>query len=171
MLAVAVLLTLAFGQTGWLSSEQGRFTAIDGDSLRKGAQEYRLHGIDAPELNQNCAGSSGTPYPCGRKARDQLSRLVTGATLDCDVLDRDRYSRLVVACRTGQLDINREMVRSGWAVAYHRHGTDYEDSQSAAKDARRGIWQGAFENPERWRAQRRSKITLGDISGVLMPDD
>jgi endonuclease YncB( thermonuclease family) len=166
LLALAVLVAVSVSRTGWLSPESGRFTAIDGDSLRKGEQEYRLHGIDAPELNQSCTGKDGKPFPCGRAARDHLRSLVKSETLDCDIRETDRYGRLVAECRAGDLDINREMVRSGWAIAYRRHGTSHADAESAARAAGRGIWQGEFETPERWRERRRKDMMRGDMGAM-----
>jgi endonuclease YncB( thermonuclease family) len=163
-LALAVLVAVSVSRTSWLSPESGRFTAIDGDSLRKGEQEYRLHGIDAPELRQSCTGRDGKPFPCGRAARDHLRSLVGSETLDCDILETDRYGRLVVECRAGALDINREMVRSGWAIAYRRHGTAQGDAESAAREAGRGIWQGTFETPERWRERHRNAMMRGGMN-------
>jgi endonuclease YncB( thermonuclease family) len=165
-LALAVLVTVAVSRTGWLSPESGRFAAIDGDSLRKGEQEYRLHGIDAPELHQSCTGKDGKPFPCGRAARDHLRGLVRNQTLDCDILEADRYGRLVAECRAGALDINREMVRSGWAIAYRRHGTAHADAETAAREAGRGIWQGKFETPERWRERHRNDLMRGDMGAM-----
>jgi endonuclease YncB( thermonuclease family) len=169
-LALAALVVLAVGRTGWLAPESGRFTAIDGDSLRKGTQEYRLHGIDAPELHQTCTGAGGASFACGRAAWDHLRDLVRGQTLDCDILETDRYGRLVAECRAGTLDINREMVRSGWAIAYRRHGTQHAGAEASAREAGRGLWQGSFETPERWRERHRN-LVRGDLSSEAAPDD
>ena len=171
LLLLAALATLAVERTGWLAPERGTFTAIDGDSLRKGQQEYRLHGIDAPELNQACRRADGTEYPCGRAARDHLRGLVRKGPLDCAIRETDRYGRLVADCRSGEIDINRDMVASGWAIAYRRHGTSHSRSEADAKAARRGIWQGEFETPERWRERHRNPITRGDMTAMPMPDD
>ena len=165
-LALAALVTVAVSRTGWLSPESGRFTAIDGDSLRKGEQEFRLHGIDAPELHQNCTGKDGKSYPCGRTARDHLRSLVKAETLDCDIRETDRYGRFVAECRAGDRDINRDMVQSGWAIAYRRHGTAHADAESAAREAGRGIWQGDLETPERWRERRRKDMMRGDMGAM-----
>jgi endonuclease YncB( thermonuclease family) len=170
-LALAVLVTVSVDNAGWLSPETGRFTAIDGDSLRMAEQEYRLHGIDAPELQQSCTGANGKSFPCGRAARDHLRGLVRNETLQCDILETDRYGRLVAECRAGTLDINREMVRSGWAIAYRRHGTAYQHAESSAREAARGIWQGRFDMPERWRQQHRGQMMRSDMSGGAIPDD
>jgi endonuclease YncB( thermonuclease family) len=170
-LALAALIVLAVGRTGWFAPEAGRFTAIDGDSLRKGEQEYRLHGIDAPELRQTCTGADGSTYPCGRAARDHLRSLVSGRTLNCDIRERDRYGRLVAGCRAGASDIGGEMVRNGWAIAYRRHGTDHAEAEADARRNRRGLWQGSFETPERWREQHRRDMMRGAIMAEPMPED
>ncbi len=170
-MALAVLVTLAVSRTGWQLPEQGGFTAIDGDSLRKGEREYRLHGIDAPELHQTCTRADGGSFACGRAARDHLRSLVRGKTLDCDILETDRYGRLVAECRAGTLDINREMVRSGWAIAYRRHGSDHVDAEADARQAGRGLWQGTFETPERWRERQRTGLTRGEMNATPVTED
>ena len=51
------MVLFAVRQAGWLETQSGDFIAVDGDSLRKGNQDYRLHAIDAPELvHWNCTG-------------------------------------------------------------------------------------------------------------------
>lgn len=75
------LLLLALRQTGWLAPAQGTFIAIDGDSLRKGDNEYRMHAINAPELHQTCKSASGANYPCGHDAQKALRALVAGKSL------------------------------------------------------------------------------------------
>jgi endonuclease YncB( thermonuclease family) len=165
------MIVFGLNRTGWFAPETGSFTAIDGDSLRKGEREYRLHGIDAPELGQSCTRADGSSFPCGRNARDELRKLVRGEVLDCAIRETDRYGRLVADCRAGVNDINREMVRSGWAIAYRRHGTDYAADERAAREARRGIWQGEFETPERWRERHRNDMMRGDAAAVPVPAD
>jgi endonuclease YncB( thermonuclease family) len=170
-LALLAMIALGLDRTGWLTPDTGSFTAIDGDSLRKGEQEYRLHGIDAPELNQSCIRADGSSFPCGRDARESLRKLVRGEVLDCTIRETDRYGRLVAECRAGSTDINREMVRSGWAIAYRRHGTEYAGDERAARDAKRGIWQGEFETPERWRERNRNALMRGDAAAQPLPED
>ena len=168
-LALLALAVAGANKAGWLAPETGRFTAIDGDSLRKGEQEYRLHGIDAPELHQTCTGLQGAEFSCGREARAYLRSLVEGKPLDCRIEDTDRYGRLVAECRAGSVNINREMVQGGWAIAYRRHGTAYADAESAARQAKRGIWQGRFEEPERWRTRNRHGLMQGGTAALPEP--
>jgi endonuclease YncB( thermonuclease family) len=130
----------------------GRLVAIDGDTLRGPDGDIRLYGIDAPELHQTCEGPKGRDYPCGRDARNRLDRLTRGKALACEVRDTDRFGRAVSVCRAGDLDINRQMVTDGWAVAYPGR-TDYEGEEAEARDAARGLWSGAFQPPKAWRRE------------------
>ena len=140
----------------------GNMIAVDGDSLRPkaGGEDIRLHGIDAPELNQSCQDAGGQNYPCGRRARDHLRKLVAGRQVDCRTRDVDRYGRTVAVCTAGETDLNRQMVSDGWALAYRQHEHRYVRDEVAAQAARRGIWQGTFDRPELWR-----RINLGDAAG------
>jgi endonuclease YncB( thermonuclease family) len=168
--ALVAMVLVAMRQGGLLWSETGRFSAIDGDSLRKGDAEYRLHAIDAPELRQLCISAAGAEYACGREAQSELRRLVSSGDIECRGLETDRYGRTVVTCMSGTTDINAEMVRSGWAVAYRSKGLDYVAAEDEAKAARRGIWQGQFDNPEAWRKQQRSRMVQGSMGEELPPD-
>lgn len=169
-LALLGMVALALRNSGLLAVQPGAYVAIDGDSLRKGGEDFRLHGIDAPELHQDCQTAAGKSYPCGRQARDALSRLVSGQQLDCRIRDVDRYGRTVVDCSAGDLDINNEMVRLGWAIAYRRHGPGHVAAEQAAHAARRGIWQGHFEMPEDWRASHRGGQVQGGMTGTPADD-
>lgn len=90
-----------------------------------------------------------------------MDRLVRGQTLDCDLLDGDRYGRGVVECRAGALNVNAEMVRLGWAIAYTKHSEAYLDEEATARRNQRGIWQGDFEPPQRWR--ERNSLMRSDF--------
>ncbi|MBX3554821.1 thermonuclease family protein [Chelatococcus sp.] len=120
--------------------------AIDGDSLRLGARELRLAGIDAPELHQSCEHEAGF-YPCGREAQNYLNRLLARAPITCTIRENDRYGRGLALCRQGEMDVNAELVREGQAIAYGRF--DAEERQARA--SRRGVWAGRFERPADWR--------------------
>jgi len=134
----------------------GSYVAVDGDSLRRDEMDFRLYGIDAPELHQTCGNRLGGDYECGREARRALARIIAGGELSCRELDEDRYGRKVVRCHRGNMDVGREMVRQGWAVAYLRHSTDYAGEEAEARAAKRGLWAGDFEEPESWRNLRRN---------------
>ncbi len=155
---------LGLQESDLLNLEGGNARAKDGDSLVLAGTEIRLHGIDAPELDQRCNSVTGT-YACGRKAREALRNLLRGQTITCQARNKDRYGRTVATCRNKYVDINREMVRQGWAAAYVRHSFSYVLAQNDAKASNRGIWQGRFEMPEAYRIRHRRVARIPSARG------
>jgi endonuclease YncB( thermonuclease family) len=147
------------------STEEANYIAIDGDSFKAGKTEVRLHGLDAPEYRQSCTDDGGGQKPCGKLARDALTKLLRGRSVSCKVLEQDRYGRQVSVCRDGDLEINREMVRLGWAIAYRKHSLAFVSAENEARKAKRGIWQWRFEVPEDYRKRMRR------VEGNLVGDD
>jgi micrococcal nuclease len=131
---------------------------VDGDTVRVRLSSgkvrgVRLIGIDAPERER-----PGTSAECGsrraasalrrllmqrrgRRLRGRRVRLTTDPTQDRS----DRHGHLAYVSR-GSLDVNRQMVRQGWARAYVSNGRparrirSYATAQRSAKAARRGVW-------------------------------
>lgn len=128
--------------------------AVDGDTLRAEGQRIRLSGIDAPELAQTCRDAQGRAWSCGAAARDHLATLARhGVT--CTRRGEDRYGRMLATCSAaGIADIGEAMVRDGHALNYGRYTSDYAGAEREARAARRGLWQGEFDNPEDWRHAR-----------------
>ena len=127
-------------------SFSGLAQAKDGDSLMVGQREVRLFGIDAPEWDQSCT-RAGKPWACGQEAAAQLSKLVTGKDVGCVAVDTDDHGRTVARCTVGTVDVNRQIVSNGYAIAYRRYSLDYVSAEASAKAAKRGIWAGTFEMP------------------------
>lgn len=131
---------------------------VEADSIRDGDTpliQIRMFGIDTPEKAQLCERSNGTCYPCGQRATWVLSGLLVGEAT-YRFTGESTYGRPVATIFMGQRDINLEMVRQGHAVVYERYLPDdmrdrYLAVQKEAQDAGRGIWQGAFIYPEKWR--------------------
>lgn len=135
-------------------SHAAKATVADGDTLTLGAERIRLKGVDAPEFSQTCM-RAGASYACGREARGELVRLIGQRTVVCEGWERDKYGRLLAACRACDADLNRALVENGWAVSYG----GYQAEEAAAKAARRGLWAGDFDRPSAWRAAH------GDAAG------
>jgi endonuclease YncB( thermonuclease family) len=132
-------------------------SVIDGDSIRDGDRRIRLYGIDAPELRQQCRDGTGRAYRCGDAARAALETLIGGREIGCQTVDTDKYGREVARCQVGSLQINREMVRKGWAVAYDRQSFEYMIAEAEARRARSGVWQGSFQRPEDYRHEHQAR--------------
>jgi endonuclease YncB( thermonuclease family) len=130
----------------------GRARALDGDSLEVAGARIRLFGIDAPEGRQECRDATDRPYPCGRAATRALAAALAGRTVACTAVDHDRYDRDVAICTVDGRDLGDIMVRAGHALDYAQHSRGrYAAAEREARDARRGLWAGTFEQPAAWR--------------------
>ena len=143
------------GAPGIGSAVRGRAHVVDADTLDIAGVRVRLHGIDAPERDQNCT-RSGVAWRCGQQASAALAALVAGRDLRCELSDRDRYGRMVGICWLDALDVNGWLVQQGWAVAYRRFSAAYVGAEAVAREARRGIWAGTFTMPEEYRRSQTS---------------
>jgi endonuclease YncB( thermonuclease family) len=151
---VIVLLLVEYLEDAELAP--GGVTVIDGDSLREGKTEIRLYGIDAPEYRQACLDQNKKSFACGKRAADELRGLVAIGELKCRSSSIDRYGRSISSCKIGTLDINREMVLRGWAVAFIQFGSDYVPVELQARKEKRGLWAGDFEEPAEYRKRLRN---------------
>jgi endonuclease YncB( thermonuclease family) len=125
---------------------------VDGDTLYLGRAKFRLIGIDAPELHQDCRDAQGHKWACGQAAKARLVELVSGAEVTCATRSRDYYGRALAVCSTAAVpDLGEALVRDGYALNYSRYTRAYLAAEREAQASRRGIWRGDFEDPENWR--------------------
>jgi endonuclease YncB( thermonuclease family) len=133
----------------------------EGDQVIIGNSRIRLGGIDAPSVDQLCLNNSGERWTCGVAARDELIKHAGGKSWSCHVVQTDRRGRQIARCEVDGEDIQKWMVRSGWALAYVRFSHDYDADEKAARDAKAGMWQGAFIAPWDWRVRNKKTTILG----------
>ncbi|HMT40111.1 thermonuclease family protein [Sphingorhabdus sp.] len=140
-----------------ISASGEKVAVADGDSFTIGASKLRLHGIDAPEYRQTCRDAEGVEWQCGKAARAALEKRLLEPGLVCKAQAKDKYGRALATCSTRQTaDVAAAQVRDGMAISHEYLGVrDYPDEEDAARAAKKGIWIGAFERPEDWRAQKR----------------
>lgn len=129
---------------------QGPVRIADGDSLEVGGIRVRLVGIDAPELHQTCRDREGQVVLCGQIARAMLEELALAGPVACTPLDTDRFDRVLALCRNAREEMNRAMVRAGWAFAHEGDPTYAAEEQAAAR-AGRGIHALRYDRPAAWR--------------------
>jgi len=146
---VALALLSAAGPWGAQADAQD---AIDGDTLKLNGTIYRLWGIDAPELHQDCPDG----WPAGRLAATRLLQLTQGNTVTCEARDRDRYGRTVALCRANGEDLGAIMVREGMAWAFVRYSRDYVDQESRARADRLGVHAHGCLPAWEWRAHNKN---------------
>jgi endonuclease YncB( thermonuclease family) len=133
----------------------------DGDQVVIGSSRIRLRGIDAPSVDQLCLNNAGERWTCGVAARDELMHHTDKKSWTCHVERTDRRGRNVAKCEVDGEDIQKWLVASGWALAYVRFTHDYEADEKAAREAKAGMWQGAFIAPWDWRVRNKKTVILG----------
>jgi endonuclease YncB( thermonuclease family) len=160
----------------------------DGNTIQLGSMTYRLDGIDAPEIDQNCIDDHADPWSCGTEARDQLVKLIGGRPVHCDDHGPDKNFRkrhLGVCTVTGETtSLNQEMIAKGFALDLEpsgkaRFAKDFANDQASAKNGRLGLWKGCFVSPQEFRHGKKDGALLGgscradkdrEIRAVLFPD-
>jgi endonuclease YncB( thermonuclease family)/outer membrane protein OmpA-like peptidoglycan-associated protein len=127
---------------------------VDGDTLVIDSRRWRLSGIDAPEMRQQCARSDGTAYACGVAAQKALEDIIAGSPVSCRELELDRYGRSVGVCYAGATDIGKAMVEAGMAVPYLEYSEEYMEEGEAARESAKGLWSGEFQPPAEYRKMK-----------------
>jgi micrococcal nuclease len=121
---------------------------IDGDTtdirfLDGTIHRIRYLGIQAPELS----GVSPCERHQAKAAMQANAALVLGQTirLELDRQARDKYGRLLAYVFVGELMVNAELLRQGYAVARPvtpnvRERERFKAMEAEAKAAKRGVW-------------------------------
>ena len=125
---------------------------VDGDSIKvkvdRTNYRIRLAEIDAPEMDQ----------AWGEESKSALQEKLEKEEVALEIIDVDRYSRLVARVFLNGRQINREMVEEGHAWVYLKYLKDEKllDPEAKAKKKKLGLW--AFETavpPWQWRNRKR----------------
>src|ERR1700744_4989080 len=132
-----------------------------GDQIQIGGTHIRLGAIDAPSVDQLCLNTKGERWTCGVAARDELTHHTANQSWTCHVQRKDRRGRDIARCEVNGEDIQKWLVSSGWALAYTRVSHDYDADEKAAREAKAGMWQGAFIAPWDWRIRNKKTAILG----------
>lgn len=125
---------------------------IDGDTIEiEGGEKVRYIGIDAPETSDlrklvQCFGVEAF-----RKNKE----LVEGkmVRLERDVVDRDKYGRLLRYVWLADIFVNLELVRQGFAYSYTyppniKNQEQFIKAQQEARETKQGLWSSCLTNQE-----------------------
>jgi micrococcal nuclease len=150
--ALALLIALLFAATPTCGEAAPALEGVvvrivDGDTihvrLADRVEKVRYIGVNTPELHHPTRGEE----PGGREARDVNRGLVEGrrVRLEVDVQARDRHGRLLAYVWVGDVMVNAELVRLGFAQVMTvppnvRHQALFVKLQRDARAARRGLW-------------------------------
>lgn len=135
----------------------------DGDQIVIGNTRIRLAGMDAPSLDQLCLNAKGERWSCGAAARDELVRYVGDKSWTCQPVRTDRFGRIVAKCEVDGEDIQKWLVRNGWALSFVRYSRAYDQDEKDARAAKAGLWAGAFIAPWDWRVRNKKTAILGSF--------
>lgn len=152
---VAVALSVIYSTQLFAATDTGVAVMIDGDGLLMHGLEHRLHGIDAPEVDQSCIDSDNRSWMCGAKSARVLDSLVKGQQVTCEWSEKDRYGRALSTCTADGINLNAAMVYTGYAVAYRRYSDRYIAYENEARENSNGIWMGKFLMP--WDHRKRGR--------------
>jgi endonuclease YncB( thermonuclease family) len=133
----------------------------EGDQITIGSSRIRLSGVDAPSVDQLCLDTKGERWTCGVAARDELIKHADNKSWTCHVVRVDRRGRNVAHCEVDGEDIQKWLVKSGWALSYVRVSHDYDADEKTARETKAGMWQGAFIAPWDWRVRNKKTAILG----------
>lgn len=143
--AVLLLVTATLASAGALDGTVVRI--VDGDTIhvRIGdrIEKVRYIGVNTPEVHHPTKGEE----PGGREAAAVNRSLVDSrhVRLETDVQTRDRYGRLLAYVWVGDVMVNAELVRRGYAQVMTippnvRHQALFGKLQREARESGRGLW-------------------------------
>src|ERR1700722_9364065 len=134
----------------------------EGDHVQICSARIRPRRVAAPWADQLCLNNSAERWTCGIAARDELIKHADNKSWTCHLRQAaDRRGRVIARCEVDGEDIQKWMVRNGWALSYTRFSHDYDDDEKAAREAKVGMWQGAFIAPWDWRIRNKKTAILG----------
>ena len=160
---IRIIITLLVLLSNSIAEEiSGIPKVVDGDTVHIDNYKFRLEGIDAPEMRQQCKKESFKisffigftfykDYSCGIVSKEKLITKIDTTEIKCISSSKDRYKRYIATCYKGKTNLNQWMVRNGFAIAYRRYSKKYVPDEVFAKENKLGLWQGKFMEPEKWR--------------------
>lgn len=120
----------------------------DGDSFKvlyKNKEiKIRLNHIDAPERGQDF----------GKKAQQYASNLCFGKKVRIIWYKKDRYQRIIADIFINGNNLNKKIVKDGYAWHFKKYSTDkeYDKLEKEARKNKRGLWSQSFPTPPwEWR--------------------
>ncbi|MGE3550908.1 MAG: thermonuclease family protein [Geobacter sp.] len=152
-LVVMILSTPVYGKD-LIRSIEGVVTKVsDGDTIQVvdslGTKlKVRLYGIDAPET----AKGNRPGQPHGEESYKALQAKILRQKIRLDVLDIDKYRRLVALVWLADRNMNLEMISEGHAWAFRKyldagHKAEFIGIERQAEKSRAGLWQQDSPRP------------------------
>ena len=116
----------------------------DGDTITlDSGEKIRFAQIDTPEISH--FGKPSQPF--GKEAGEALREMVKDKNVRVEVEAIDQYKRNVGTVYVGNLNVNRELVKNGFAWVYRQYAHDPEllELEKTARAKKTGLWM--LDNP------------------------
>jgi endonuclease YncB( thermonuclease family) len=134
---------LVFGASSFaaevLTVPHDQIAVVSGDTIQIGGDQYRLAGIHAPELDQQCEHRNHA-WACGLAAADKLRKLLVLETSPIACVIQRATKTPVATCLVNDRDISILMLRSGSVAALAGAAPYYTAAEDQAQQASLGIW-------------------------------
>lgn len=136
----------------------GNGEAVEADVILVNDTRILLYGVDAIEPPQTCF-IEGQPWECWPAAMRQLQTYLAEGPVTCTaVRPPDVFGRVLSLCEINGESLNEKMIRAGFAVAVIDEVPEFAAAEEAARAEGIGLWQGQFQLPEEWRADRGIQV-------------
>jgi endonuclease YncB( thermonuclease family) len=150
---------------------------IDGDTIMlSNGSHVRYIGIDTPEVRKKKNKSwVYSPEAFAVEAKKYNKSLVEGkqVTLAYDVQKNDKYKRLLAYVYSGDVFVNAELIKQGYAQVYTfppnvKYTDVFVEFQRQARKEKRGLW-GSYDDKDIAPSQAHKRIgTLASVKGRVV---
>lgn len=127
-----------------------------GDTWRHEGRKYRLFGVQSCIRGTAYRAPDGQEDDCGLRSLASLAALFSTGTVGCQPIGAAKDGGTFVVCASkiddATVDVGTALISAGAAfTATLPSGAPvsapYAVAELAAKDSRRGLWEGSFEHP------------------------
>lgn len=127
-----------------------------GDTWRHEGRKYRLFGVQSCIRGTAYRSPEGQEGDCGLRSLASLAALFSTGTVGCQSIGTAKDGAIFVVCAANiddaTVDVGTALISSGAAFAATLPSgapvsAAYAVAELAAKDSRRGFWEGSFEHP------------------------
>ncbi len=132
----------------------GMATARESATFEVDGRRVLLYGLESVHPPQRCS-IGGQVWECWAAAVRQLQTYIAEGPVTCTPVELpDVFGRVLAICEQNGEVLNERYVRSGFALAIEDEMPEYAALEAAARAEGIGLWQGVFQEPRDFRADR-----------------
>ena len=172
LIAALTIFINAHASQNIIRTVTGTVTKVsDGDTIHITTPEQtklkvRLYGIDAPEtpkINRKTGHVHQPGQPYGEESWKALKDKIIGKQVKLEILDIDKYRRMVCMVWLDDRNINLEMVREGYAEAFIEYlkppyRAEFLKAEQEARTVGKNVWSlPEHERPREFRKRLKER--------------